>query len=241
MVIQNIGMPRKIMSNYKKIDIKELVEKDILFEKNNISEILEKIEKIATWEDIKVFYENEKPVFGATGLNDQWVYKKDVVSPEMWRAIYKYSYEYGSVMHSNCDYHNVDENILSNENCKLLDFGSGPNPTIANNYACQFYLVKINDTSVINLKKGFKNRSNIKIFNCLSDVVKLNIKFDVAFSSETLEHVRYINEHLYILYNLCKEDGQFYLQYPFDHDCGGHVYGLYKDTITRETFLTIGH
>ena len=220
----------------KKNAIKTEVEKDELFEEH-IEDVLKRIEKTAKIESILEFYGKDY-YFPAAG-DGQWDERKNETTPELWRALYKYSHEYGSYLHSNFSYNTlIDEDILNNPSSKILDFGCGPNPII--NYSAQFYLVEINDSSRDILHKTFKDKDNVHIFGLLSEVIKLDIKFDAIHSKDTLEHIRHINENLYALYYLCVDHGSFAFQYPFDGG-GGHCYGLFEDSTTRETFLKMGH
>jgi len=218
------------------------------FAKMDIKELFDKIEKTASKEDIKKFY-GEDAWFSANGRkNNQphsgdWEYRKDEVSPELWRAVYKYSDEYGQFDHSQYD----DDDFgprFAEDDFKILDFGCGPNPigwggpshNLIHTSHCQFHLVELNDFARNKIEERFGMHSRVFIYENLSEVFNSNVKFDIVYSRDVLEHVRYINEHLYVLYLLCKNNGYIYTKFPYDHKSGGHVSGLYEDTKIKDEF-----
>jgi len=221
-----------MIETYKQ-NIKHIVEQDELFSVDPIT-ILNKIEKTATKEDVVQFYGvNHSFPANADG---NWEYKKEEVSPELWRAVYKYSDEYGSYPHSTYSYLNE----WLNTDLNILDFGCGPNPNIPRQFGCNLYLVELNDKSRELITQNYRFK-NVYCFENLSDVFKLDIKFDVIFTKDVIEHVRYVNEHLYVLYLLCKEDGLFYVHYPYGDHQGNHVSTLYNDTIIRDPYRAMGN
>ncbi len=212
-----------------KKDIK-FIEEELKWKNISTYSLLEKIEETDIKENIFNIF-GKDAVFPAASNDTYWNSENKItLEPKVWRAIYKYSDEYGELDHTNCDYSIIGDKLFD-ENINVLDFGCGPNPDIDKKYKCNFYLIEVNDKSRQKLSNRFLKRKNIYIFEGLSELINRNIKFDIIYSKDCLEHVRHINEHIILLYRLCKDEGMFMLQFPYGNYNAGHVSTLYEDTI----------
>jgi len=231
------------MNKVNKNELKYIEEHFLNFD---IENTLKKIEKTSTKQKIKEIF-GEDSYFGATSDDQFWNHEaKKTLTSDVWRAIYKYSDEYGTYDHTQ-NYNNVFDEYSLNPNVKILDFGCGPNPLgfgsgdetygfpyFINRCKCEFHLVELNDFSRQQIKKRFAEYSNVYVYENLSELFEKNLKFDVVHTKDCLEHVRYINEHLYLLYLLCLDKGVILYTFPYGTHEAGHVSTLYEDTILTE-------
>ena len=88
---------------------------------------------------------------------------------------------------------------------------------------------------VSKLKESYKSSPNVKIISDFNEII--NIKFDHIYSKDVLEHVRYINEHLKILYYLGNNNCSYNILID-DASSDGHVLNLYPDTVLKTGFWT---
>lgn len=211
----------------KKSLVKSEIELDEL-SKVSTSDLLDKIEKTCTDEEFKLFYKDNNLNFVA-GNDTSWNYKKTEVSPALLRYLYINRKEYG-----NPHIHIPYTLKYSKENIKkrILDFGCGSSVNVDDNYN-KYYLLDINKEIITILKRKFINYSNVIILSSLSEAFDLGFQFDIVRSTETLEHVRFLNEHIQLLYRLCKDDGLLYLSFPLEHNTSNHVANLFEDTKLR--------
>ena len=98
------------------------------------------------------------------------------------------------------------------------------------------FLVEINLAAAEKLKRNYRQNSNVKIVTDLNDIK--DIRFDFIYSKDTIEHVRYLNEHLNIFYILGKPTCRYTI---FLDNCPseGHVYDLHEDTILNKFWLEL--
>mgnify|MGYP005865041747 CR=1 FL=1 len=218
----------------KKSEVKSEVEKDIL-SKVSLESLLLKIEEISSKEEFNAFYRKENPVFNATGENSDWFYRKSEVPAKIWRYIAVHSKEYADEA-GHLPY--KMENHISDKKLRILNFGCGPNIEIEDENNV-YYILDVNLEIIRKLKRRFINKTNVIVLSSLSEAFDLGRKFDYIYSHETLEHVRFLNEHIQLLYRLCKDDGYLHLSFPIDNTCGAHIVNLFEDTILRYPYTLL--
>jgi len=198
-------------------------------------ELLDLVEQISTEEEFKQFYNKENHVFTSqTTDNDDWKYRKSEVPPGIWRYIAVHSKEYADGHgHYYMEKHESKDNKL-----KILNFGCGPNIEIIDDTNV-YYILDINKEIIKRLKRRFINKTNVIVLGSLSEAFELGIMFDFIYSHETLEHVRFLNEHIQLLYRSCSDSGLLYLSFPIDNECSAHVVNLFEDTILRYPYNLI--
>ena len=220
----------------EKNKISKDIEKDFLFD-IDIKQLAKKIEDTATIEEVKKFYQSEDLYFPPQDIpGNLWEYRKKETTPRIWRGVYKYADVYGKSEWkepaAKFEYNTDQKNI------NILDFGAGADrkPQIYTDK--NYYLVELNNWTFYKLKEYYKNMNNVFVFQNLSDV--LSVKFDLIWSHDALEHVRLLNEHLNILYRICNRDGILDLHISSQGECGGgHVYGIFKDSLVRKPYNLI--
>ena len=175
-------------------------------------------------------YENSKfnPLkFFGNGDSDWGEFNK-TTTPIEWLSIYKYSKEYGNWSTSTNACNPTWEG-------NVLDFGAGsgtpwnnipPNVTL--------YLLETNLLLADGLKETYSTYNNVKVITSLKEVS--NIKFNHIYSKDVLEHVRYVNEHLDILYHLGNPDCTYSLEID-EAPSPGHVLSLHPDTTIDSLWL----
>jgi hypothetical protein len=162
--------------------------------------------------------------FYGNGTND-WEEFNKITTPKEWLSIYKYSKEYGnwSTITNSCD---------SSWNGNILDFGAGAGLPWNNIHSnMNLYLLEANLTIAEKLKETYSSYDNVKVITSFKEI--LNVKFNYIYSKDVLEHVRYINEHLDILYYLGNQNCSYNLSID-PAPSGGHVLNLHPDTVINE-------
>jgi hypothetical protein len=206
------------------------------FKKNNQIPVLETEavrELISLVSDSYTAEEYEKSRFDTlklygNGPND-WGELNKTITPKEWFSLYRYSKEYGNFTTITNSYNfNVRQG-------NVLDFGAGSGlPWVDIPSEVTLYLLEANLVLAERLKNTYSEYTNVKVVTLLEEIA--DIRFDYVYSKDVLEHVRYINEHLNILYHL----GNLECQYDLMIDTapsGGHVLNLYGDT-TIDSFWT---
>jgi hypothetical protein len=191
--------------------------------------LLELIELVSNSYTLKE-YEDSKfnPLkFYGNGINDWGEFNK-TTTPTEWLSIYKYSKEYGN-------WSSTSKSCNPSWKGNILDFGAGSGtPWINIHPGMTLYLLEANLFLANGLKETYSTYSNVKVINSLKEVS--NIKFDYIYSKDVLEHVRYINEHLNILYYLGNIDCAYSLEID-EAPSPGHVLNLHKDSIIDSFWL----
>ena len=165
-------------------------------------------------------WESKRGTVGAH--SHQWSQFNISTTPKEWLSIYRYSQEYATSWETSTlpckDYWNGN----------VLDFGAGVGrPWEIPSDNINLYMYEANLYMVDILKENYKNQPNVKIVNTFNDIK--DIKFNHIFSSDVIEHVRYVNEHLSLLWLLGDENCQYELIID-KGAAGGHVLYLHLDT-----------
>lgn len=219
----------------KKSLVKSEIELDIL-SKLPTEELLNLVEQICTEQEFKDFYGKENPIFTSqTSDKDDWNYRKNEVPPPIWRYIAVNSKEYAD---GHGYYYMEKHTDPKNKKLRILNFGCGPNIEIRDDYNI-YYILDINKEIIKRLKQRFINKSNVIVLGSLTEAFDTGRTFDYIYSHETLEHVRFLNEHIQLLYRLCSNSGSLHLSFPIDNTCSAHVINLFEDTKLRYPYTLL--
>lgn len=203
---------------------------------NSIQVVLNIIEETADQTEILNFYDESELYFGPSG--GYWdKIEKHKIPPNIWRGIYK---------HSDIYFHNVNHNYNfsvkepADKTLNVLDFGTACSPTFAatNTTQINYYFIELNTSMYLYNKKLYKDRPDVHVLQNLSDI-PFDIKFDMIFSNDALEHVRFINEHLYTLFYYGNDNCKYNLRIDADQSCGGHVLYKCQDTIMDDIWVNL--
>jgi hypothetical protein len=165
--------------------------------------------------------------FYGNGPND-WGNFNEITSPIEWLSIYKYSKEYGN-------WSTITNPCNPSWKGNILDFGAGSGTPWSNiNPDITLYLLEANLILAKGLKETYNIYDNVKIITSLKEIS--DIKFDFIYSKDVLEHVRYINEHLDILYYLGNPDCTYFLEID-ESPSPGHVLNLHTDSTMNSFWL----
>ena len=211
--------------------------KVITFNKNEIKpygdetklqELLDLVSEYSTLKEYKKFrskYKNNN--YTGEGASN-WNNSNVLCTPKEWLSIYRYADEYGNWLSKT----NTCNPAWKNKT--VLDFGAGSGTPWEGVDDVNLYLLEANLGLSSLLKKTYEPFSNVKIVTTLNELPK-DIKFDYIYSNDVLEHVRYINEHLEILYYLGNETCNYDLIID-EAPSGGHVLNLHEDTKIKTIF-----
>ncbi len=166
-------------------------------------------------------WEGKRGKVGA--YSHEWPEFNNTTTPKEWLSIYRYSQTYAA---STIKTKSLPCKDYWNGN--VLDFGAGGGkPWGIPSDNINLYMYEANLYMVDFLKENYKNQPNVKIVNTFNDIK--DIKFNHIFSCDVLEHVRYINEHLSLLWLLGDENCKYELIIDVG-SAGGHVLNLHADT-----------
>lgn len=223
--------------NFKKtLQVEEKINNFYKNKFHSIDEVLHKIEDTASEQDILEFYSAATLDFHSSGgLWDN--IEKNKIPPNIWRGIYKHSDDY---------FHNVNHNYtISVDNrtdkvLNLLDFGTACSPTLVSETmdSVNHYFIELNTSMYLYNKELYKEQKNIHVLQNISDIPS-DVKFDIVISNDALEHVRFINEHLYALLHYGSENCVYRLRIDTDLSCGGHVIYKCEDTMIDDIWLNL--
>lgn len=211
----------------KKSLVKSEIELDEL-SKKPLEDLLNLVEQISTEQEFKEFYGKENPIFTSQTTDDDWQYRKNEVPPSIWRYIVVNSKEYAD----GHGYYYMEKHDNTGKKLRILNFGCGPNIEIIDDYN-KYYILDINIEIIKRLLHKYRNKSNIIVLRSLSEAFELSVQFDYIYSHKTLEHVRFLNEHIQLLYRLCADNGSLHLSFSLDNTCGAHAINLFEDTKLR--------
>lgn len=165
------------------------------------------------------------------GSSDWHRFFNSTLDPITWLSIYKYDKLYGS----NWTTTPKSMNLISGGN--VLDFGAGSGtPWVDIPDTIHLYLLEANLVLFDRLVANYSNNKNVTVINSFYDIKSL--KFDYVYSKDVLEHVRYVNEHLDILYYLGNEQCSYYLDID-TASAGTHVLNLHLDTTINDFWVKL--
>jgi 2-polyprenyl-3-methyl-5-hydroxy-6-metoxy-1,4-benzoquinol methylase len=197
---------------------------------NKLENLIKLVTKTLTYKEYQKtdFY---KMVLPGEGNSDWHKFFNYTTDPITWLSIYKYDKLYGSNWSSN----SKSMNLISKGN--ILDFGAGSGmPWVHIPDEVTLYLLEINLVLFNKLVENYASYKNVKVINSLNEIKTL--KFDFIYSKDVLEHVRYVNEHLEILYHLGNDSCQYYLDID-SSPAGTHVLNLHDDTIINDFWMKL--
>ena len=194
--------------------------------KQSLSKLINLVSDSLTLKEYEESKFNPLKFYG--GGPSDWGEFNTTTTPVEWLSIYKYSKEYGNWSTSTNACNPTWEG-------NVLDFGAGsgtpwnnipPNVTL--------YLLEANLILADGLKETYSTYNNVKVITSLKEIS--NIQFNHIYSKDVLEHVRYINEHLDILYYLGNADCTYSLEID-EAPSPGHVLNLHNDSIIDSFWL----
>ena len=194
------------------------------------------------WEKLRIKKFDDYKFSGVKGI---WKDSNLKTTAKEWLSIYRYSNDYAD--NWNSDSQNLDRLLTAYEEsheilrykrkANVLDFGAGVGRPWENiPEEIDLFLVEVNLAAAEKLKTNYRQNSNVKIVTDLNDIK--DIRFDFIYSKDTIEHVRYLNEHLNIFYILGKPTCRYTI---FLDNCPseGHVYDLHEDTVLNKFWLEL--
>lgn len=194
-----------------------------------LDELINLVSEFSTLEEYKntSYYKDKNISFKGAGGN--WQNLNAKTTPKEWLSIYRYADEYGNWK--------TKPNTCSPQwkNKKVLDFGAGAGTPWEGVDGVNLYLLEANLHISSLLKKTYEPFSNVKVITTFKELPK-DVRFDFIYSKDVLEHVRYINEHLEILYYLGNENCDYYLMID-EGPSAGHVINLHEDTKIKADFF----
>jgi hypothetical protein len=195
---------------------------------NKLENLIKLVTKTLTYEEYEKTDFSRMQLPGE-GASDWHKFFNRTTDPATWLSIYKYDKLYGSNWYSN----SKPMDLISEGN--VLDFGAGSGtPWISVPDNVTLYLLEVNLVLSNKLIENYSGYKNVKVVNSLDEIKTL--KFDFIYSKDVLEHVRYVNEHLEILYHLGNESCQYYLDID-SAPAGTHVLNLHDDTIISDFWM----
>jgi len=198
-------------------------------DEKKLNELIDLVSECSTLKEYKKFRSKYKDNNYAGEGASNWNNSNSLCTPKEWLAIYKYADEYGNWSSKTqiCGPAWKDKTVL--------DFGAGSGtPWSGDIDGVDLYLLEANLGISSLLKKRYESFPNVKIITTFKELPK-DIKFDYIYSKNVLEHVRYLNEHLEILYYLGNENCDYWLQID-PNPMGGHVMNLHEDTKIKTQF-----
>ena len=193
-----------------------------------LDELINLVSEFSTLEEYKntSYYKDKNINFKGGGGNWQDLNAK--TTPKEWLSIYRYADEYGNWKSKP----NTCSPLWKNKS--VLDFGAGSGTPWEGVSGVNLYLLEANLGLSSLLKKTYEPFPNVRVITTFKELPK-GIRFDFIYSKDVLEHVRYINEHLEILYYLGNENCDYNLIID-NVPSGGHVINLHEDTIIKTNF-----
>ena len=201
--------------------------KDINYKPNrNLEDLINLTCESISYEE----YQNSKfskPPYSFTVLNGSmhWEDSSKISTPQEWLGIYRYAPDYGKHWKSlpvDCFKHCRSGNVL--------DFGAGVGtPWINIPEEVTLYLYEANLQMANELKEIYQSHHNVIVVTSFKDIK--DVKFDYIYSHDVIEHVRYVNEHLDILYYLGNDKNCIYNLLVDVGFSPNHVLNLHKDSI----------
>ena len=217
--------------NYKKtLEIQQFIDNFYEDQHINIKQVLAKIEDTAEVSEVLNFYNIDS--FDFTSSGGLWeVISKNNIPSNIWRGIYKHSDQYFHVDGYNYT-HPTDTNIKA-----VLDFGIACSPLGVTSDEIEYYFVELNTAMWKYNKEKYQDHKNVHVIQNLSEIPD-NVRFDYVQANDSLEHVKYINEHLYVLYYYGNTDCLYNLRID-EHPGGAHILNISKDTKIDSVWISL--